>query len=803
MLASNAPPVTFLLGTVLSRGAMDAVERRFAAVLLCLVLAHVCASLAFPLRRVLPAALRQRHDATAVARALLLEWAANLVFTPLLFCAFMWRPELRAANCPAAQGLGGCGLAYVATLNLSRTFRTVVAQVPPRLAFAPEVARGIVNAICCLMAHALDGALTPLTAAASLGGSAGALAFSLTLISLHHDAAFADAAYLPPWLDLWPRRWHPAREAVLERLAALAARCAPLLSLDHRAMCGLNMLAYALAGVLSGAQRSPLTTLGLSGRLVLRIYLTLTLVAAASSALSGGGSAGVGGMARRLGLDPEASLVDEVQHAVTTALSEEGALRSAAEALRVRLFPRARALALRISLAGDETPITVTLGGPDPTELMADGSRAFVVSQNRCLIADSRDFPAGLATFADWTLWGASGAEVVITAPLPAGPALLGTLVVTFAAAAPTHYEEVLMRCCRAIGEGLFARREAATSTAVNALACDAFPEHVLARLLERSRRASAGNGGRPSLSLSRGARASSPAAAPLTPPLALRPPSPLAEPVAGEDDDNAPQRDPAAAMRRRISTRLSLTASADNSGCDLFYSESHECVSVIFIDLCDFTPLAEAQDALATMQMLHALYCRFDELCESLGVYKVETVGDQYMAAAGLTPGGGKADGACRHAAAAALFALRAHSAAAACGLRVRSGVHSGPVTSGLVGRLRARFCLFGDTVNTVRAPEMDIAARLRLVDQRAISILQLAGFEAGGCRYSRLRAAVARHVAPGGPARRAEPRGAEAAAQGQGGCTRRLPAARRWTRGGARRRRPRGAPAAVRRLD
>jgi class 3 adenylate cyclase len=143
-------------------------------------------------------------------------------------------------------------------------------------------------------------------------------------------------------------------------------------------------------------------------------------------------------------------------------------------------------------------------------------------------------------------------------------------------------------------------------------------------------------------------------------------------------------------------------------------YAEDHDCISIVFIDVVGFTALAETQPAAATMRQLHALFSRFDELCGLLGCYKgapcpvcaifapysrcadaprraVETVGDAYMVCAGMLP---RLEA---HASAALLFALHAHGAAAAAGLRVRAGVSAGPVTSGLVGRLRARFCIFG----------------------------------------------------------------------------------------------------------
>ena len=109
------------------------------------------------------------------------------------------------------------------------------------------------------------------------------------------------------------------------------------------------------------------------------------------------------------------------------------------------------------------------------------------------------------------------------------------------------------------------------------------------------------------------------------------------------------------------------------------------------------------AQEA---MGVLDRLWQRLDTLSVAHGCYKVETIGDSYMAVAGMLPK--RPD----HAAAALRFALDMHEAAAATELRpgaaedeegageylaIRVGLHTGPCTSGIIGNLRARFCLFG----------------------------------------------------------------------------------------------------------
>jgi class 3 adenylate cyclase len=119
----------------------------------------------------------------------------------------------------------------------------------------------------------------------------------------------------------------------------------------------------------------------------------------------------------------------------------------------------------------------------------------------------------------------------------------------------------------------------------------------------------------------------------------------------------------------------------------------------------------------LQVMLLLHQLFTRYDDLCKTHGVYKVETIGDCWMGATGLL-----ADDP-QHASRLVAFGTEMLAAAAGVdsplggSVRVRIGVHSGRVMSGVIGSIRARYCLFGDTVNTAsRMESTGMAGRVQV---------------------------------------------------------------------------------------
>jgi adenylate cyclase len=127
------------------------------------------------------------------------------------------------------------------------------------------------------------------------------------------------------------------------------------------------------------------------------------------------------------------------------------------------------------------------------------------------------------------------------------------------------------------------------------------------------------------------------------------------------------------------------------------FVPRRHEEVAVLFCDIVGFTEYCERNDPQRVVGELEALVTVFESIVESYGLEKIKTIGDAFMATAGLfryveNPALAAAD--CGLAMAAA---AKAHTA----GWTVRVGIHVGPVVAGVLGKRSFIFDLWGDTVN------------------------------------------------------------------------------------------------------
>jgi len=121
------------------------------------------------------------------------------------------------------------------------------------------------------------------------------------------------------------------------------------------------------------------------------------------------------------------------------------------------------------------------------------------------------------------------------------------------------------------------------------------------------------------------------------------------------------------------------------------------ENVAVLFSDLVSFTSYCDQHSAEEVVKDLEALFVIFERCARDFGLEKIKTIGDAFMATAGLlAPHADPLRGAVS-------CALAIHREIAAMGKdwSVRSGVHVGPVMAGIVGSERYQFDLWGDTVN------------------------------------------------------------------------------------------------------
>eukprot|EP00980_Cylindrotheca_fusiformis_P012356 scaffold3033_cov91-Cylindrotheca_fusiformis.AAC.2 len=163
----------------------------------------------------------------------------------------------------------------------------------------------------------------------------------------------------------------------------------------------------------------------------------------------------------------------------------------------------------------------------------------------------------------------------------------------------------------------------------------------------------------------------------------------------------------------------------------DLFPS-----VSVVFADIVGFTAWSSAREPQQVFLLLESIYHSFDKIAYRHDIFKVETVSDCYVAAAGLPePVDNHAVLACKFALDClkkmrqSTIKLEVSLGPDTADLALRIGIHSGQVTAGVLRGERSRFQLFGDTMNTASRLEHSGEKNRVQISQATADLLAEAG--------------------------------------------------------------------------
>jgi len=141
---------------------------------------------------------------------------------------------------------------------------------------------------------------------------------------------------------------------------------------------------------------------------------------------------------------------------------------------------------------------------------------------------------------------------------------------------------------------------------------------------------------------------------------------------------------------------------------------------TVLFADIVGFTKFSEGVSPDELVDILNDLFTCFDDVADKCGLEKIKTIGDCYMAAAGIPVPIPDHAGRAAHMALDMIDALGRFNRRRGINLNLRIGIGSGAVVAGVIGKRKFRYDVWGDVVNTAsRMESHGVPGRIQLTDE------------------------------------------------------------------------------------